>query len=91
MRWVIAYDSSCDKRRRKMAVLLEGYGVRVQDSVFECELNSTRIAQLKIRLKRLINPTLDSVRLYPLSRQNCEKVVNMGMPAAAPDIDDVVI
>ena len=91
MRWVIAYDSSCDKRRRKMAVLLEGYGVRVQDSVFECELSSTRITQLKNRLKRLINPTLDSVRLYPLSRQNCEKIVNMGIPAATPDTGDVVI
>ena len=30
MRWVVAYDSPCDKRRRKLAALLEGYGVRVQ-------------------------------------------------------------
>jgi CRISPR-associated protein Cas2 len=32
--WVIAYDSPNDKRRRKVAKLLEGYGERIQRSVF---------------------------------------------------------
>jgi hypothetical protein len=31
-RWVVAYDSPCDKRRRKLAILLEGYGVRHEDA-----------------------------------------------------------
>ena len=36
--WVIAYDSPSDKRRRKLAKLLEGHGLRVQWSV--CQATS---------------------------------------------------
>jgi CRISPR-associated protein Cas2 len=37
--YVISYDIPDDKRRKKIADLLEGYGQRVQYSVFECQLN----------------------------------------------------
>lgn len=37
--WVVAYDSPNNKRRRKLAKLLEGYGERLQWSVFECRLH----------------------------------------------------
>ena len=33
--WVVAYDSPNTRRRRKLAKLLEGYGERLQWSVFE--------------------------------------------------------
>lgn len=91
MRWVVAYDSPCNKRRRKLAVLLEGYGVRVQDSVFECELGAGRFAQLLNRLERLICPAQDAVRLWPLSRRDCARIVNLGIPVASPGIRDVVV
>jgi len=38
--WVVAYDSPNTKRRRKLAKLLEGYGERLQLSVFECRLQA---------------------------------------------------
>ena len=91
MRWVVAYDSPCDKRRRKLAALLEGYGVRVQESVFECELNARSFAQLRQRLERLILPTDDAVRLWPLSRRCCAQIVNLGIPVARPGIHDVLV
>lgn len=37
-KWVIAYDTSSARRRRKLAKLLKGYGLRVQWCVFEGEL-----------------------------------------------------
>ena len=91
MRWVVAYDSPCDKRRRKLAVLLEGYGVRVQESVFECELAADRFDQLRTRLGFLIQPEQDAVRLWPLSRRSCARIVNLGTPVATPGIRDVVV
>lgn len=90
-RWVVAYDCPCDKRRRRIAVLLEGYGVRVQESVFECELAPELVVRLQSRLQRLIRPDQDAVRLWPLSRRCCAQIVNLGRPVATPGIRDVVI
>jgi CRISPR-associated protein Cas2 len=90
-RWVVAYDCPCDKRRRRIAVLLEGYGVRVQESVFECELPSEVVLRLQSRLQRLINADEDAIRLWPLSRSCCARIVNLGRPVASPGIRDVVL
>ena len=90
-RWVVAYDSPCDKRRRKLATLLEGYGVRVQHSVFECQLRPTILTQLRLRLERLIKSDQDRVRLWPLSRRNCARIVNLGIDVPTPGFSDIVI
>lgn len=90
-RWVIAYDCPCDKRRRKLSVLLQGYGVRVQESVFECELQAQLFQRLLERLQRLIRPAEDSVRLWPLSRRCCARIVDLGRPVATPGMGDVVL
>lgn len=67
MRTVVSYDISNDKRRRKVAKILEGYGYRVQYSVFECDLDAKGLAELKRRLKPLVKARdWESVRFYPL-------------------------
>jgi len=90
-RWVVAYDSPCDKRRRKLATLLEGYGVRVQHSVFECQLRPETVAQLQRRLQKLIRVEQDRVRLWPLSQRCCARIVNLGLPVPVPGFPDIVI
>ena len=48
-----------------MAKVLEGYGVRVQKSVFECEdLSEERLLRLKSKLERYIDNGEDTVRYY---------------------------
>lgn len=89
--WVIAYDSPSDKRRRKLAKLLEGYGVRVQWSVFECRLRQEEILTLRQRLLQLLHPGRDSVRLWPVPEQSCARIVNLGRAVAAADWSDKVI
>lgn len=42
MTYVISYDIESNKIRTKLAKLLEGYGVRIQYSVFECNLSDKR-------------------------------------------------
>lgn len=67
MRIVISYDISDDKRRRKVAKTMEGYGYRVQYSVFECDLNMKKLAELQQRLKPLVQEKVgESIRFYPL-------------------------
>ncbi len=72
MTFVVTYDISNDKRRTKLSDLLGTYGVRVNYSVFECELNQTKLDKLlyEIELKKLINKKYDSLRFYHLCK-NC--------------------
>jgi len=72
MKYVITYDISNDKRRTKLADLLGKYGMRVNYSVFEIELNQTKLDKLlyEIELKKFINKKYDSLRFYHLC-QNC--------------------
>lgn len=72
--YVVTYDIPCDKRRRKISNLLEGYGRRVQYSVFECVLAPSKYEELRKRLQKKVNVEEDSVRFYPLSRHTLSQV-----------------
>ncbi len=68
---LIAYDVSTtdkagQKRLRRVARACEDYGVRVQQSVFECQVGRTEWATLKNRLLNEIDPKQDSLRVYHL-------------------------
>nr|WP_017303828.1 CRISPR-associated endonuclease Cas2 [Spirulina subsalsa] len=80
MLYVIAYDIPVDKRRKKVADLLEGYGQRVQYSVFECVLDSRRYEELRNRLRRHYCEGEDSIRFYPLSQHTLGQVEVWGEP-----------
>ena len=67
MLYVISYDISIDKRRAKLAKLLEGAGQRVQYSVFECDLTAKQYRSLEARIQKLLRlDEGDSVRIYTL-------------------------
>lgn len=71
--YVVTYDIPCDRRRKRVADLLEGYGQRVQYSVFECVLSSQKYDELRRRLKQRIKAE-DNVRFYPLSGHTLAQV-----------------
>ncbi len=78
MFWVVCYDIVDDRRRARVHKLLEGYGRRVQYSVFECDLNAKRLDQLEGRLARLIHAEEDDVRLYPLDEGEVGRIRLLG-------------
>ena len=63
---VVANDITTDSRRAEVARVLEGYGQRVQYSVFECRLDGRSHAELSNELRALIDESDDSIRYYPL-------------------------
>lgn len=65
-RYVISYDIPEDRRRMRVARVLEGHGERVQYSVFECVLTDAQFDGLWKELGRLIEPKEDSLRAYRL-------------------------
>lgn len=82
---VVSYDIVDDKRRTKVFKLLKGYGTHVQFSVFECELNSVQLARLKIELLDLVDPHLDSVRLYQLDVKAVRRIQVLGIGRVTVD------
>lgn len=69
MKYVICYDVEDSKKRKKLSDLLEGYGVRVNYSVFEVDLKKNELLYLLKEIKKNI-PKSDSVRFYHLCK-NC--------------------
>jgi CRISPR-associated protein Cas2 len=66
MHYLVAYDIVHSRRRRKVMEALKDYGLRVQYSVFECDLNPPGAAAMAERILKLINPRKDRVHIYPL-------------------------
>ncbi|WP_168120261.1 CRISPR-associated endonuclease Cas2 [Paenibacillus sp. HB172176] len=84
---LITYDvsttSSAGQRRlRQVAKTCLAYGQRVQNSVFECIVDNTQFAQLKLRLKDIIEEEQDSLRFYQLGNNYQSKVEHIGAKAS---------
>ena len=67
------------KRLRKVATACVNYGQRVQNSVFECQLNSTEYRQVKATLEGIINKDEDSLRFYNLGDKYKNKIEHIGI------------
>ncbi|WP_418179153.1 CRISPR-associated endonuclease Cas2 [Aliarcobacter lanthieri] len=70
MKYLVTYDIENNKRRKKLSDELEAYGYRVNYSVFECELNKTKLKKLIQKIEELVDKKSDSVRFYHLC-ENC--------------------
>ena len=62
--YLIIYDISDEKRLRRIAKLMESYGVRVQKSVFETKLNLVRLSELKKKATELIDEKEDGMKFF---------------------------
>ncbi|GAA6614989.1 MULTISPECIES: CRISPR-associated endonuclease Cas2 [Nostocales] len=91
MLYVVAYDIPCDKRRKKVSDLLEGYGKRVQYSVFECQLPPSKYKELCQRLKKKVKLAEDSVRFYPLSQHTWGQVETWGVGPPVTELPGSII
>lgn len=67
-----------ERRLRHMAKACLDYGVRVQNSVFECEVDPAQWVQLKAKLLGIYDPNQDSLRFYMLGKRGNEKVEHLG-------------
>lgn len=66
------------RRLRRVAKKCQDYGQRVQNSVFECVLDSAELFELKRDLKELINEEEDSLRFYALGNSYKNKIIHIG-------------
>ncbi len=81
---LITYDVNTEtaegrKRLRKVAKECVNYGQRVQNSVFECNLDAAKCRQVKAILEDLIDKKKDSLRFYYLGNNYKNKVEHIGV------------
>jgi CRISPR-associated protein Cas2 len=71
MEFLVTYDVNTTtkegrRRLRRVAKICEGFGQRVQLSVFECMVNAMQLEQLRDLLIAEIDQIEDSLRIYRL-------------------------
>ncbi len=86
---LVAYDvatvtAAGSRRLARVAKACLDYGQRVQNSVFECQIDAAQWTELRHRLLGLIDHETDSVRAYLLGNNWHGKVEHWG---AKPSTD----
>lgn len=86
---LITYDVNTEtaagrSRLRKVAKQCTNYSQRVQNSVFECNMDAAKCRQVKAILEEIIDKDKDSLRFYYLGDNYKNKVEHIG---AKPGFD----
>lgn len=77
-------DAAGRRRLRRVAKACLDFGQRVQNSVFECEVDPAQWAKLRARLLEEIDEDRDSLRFYRLGADGKRRVEHIG---AKPILD----
>jgi len=87
---VSTMDALGRKRLQKVAKTCKNYGIRVQNSVFECKVDPAQWEFFKSKLLKIYNPQEDSLRFYFLGSNWKRRVEHHGAKAVT-DIDEPMI
>ena len=85
---LVVYDIPDNKRRRIVSKFLEGYGRRVQKSVFECFISLNEMGKLYEKVKMKVKSDEDNVRFYWISRDAVARTLTIGssVPEEPPSV-----
>lgn len=75
---VATTDDAGRRRLRKIAKACESLGQRVQNSVFECDIDTAQWTRLKSKLIELASNEEDSLRFYYLGTKWKRRVEHVG-------------
>ena len=93
---LITYDVNTEtqsgkKRLRQIARQCVNYGQRVQNSVFECKLDSAQCKSLQAKLLGIMDPAKDSLRFYYLGNNYENKIEHFGCRETYMPDDPMII
>ena len=74
--WLVCYDIHDEKRLRTCAKHMEGYGHRIQYSVFRCWMTTREVERLRWELTEMLDPA-DDVLLIPLCQRCLDGIVGI--------------
>ncbi len=88
---VIAFDVADDKRRRRLVRVLESFGVRAQESIFETWLTERERRKLLGEANRQIKQDEDRLAVYVLPPTDFADIVSLGLGEVAKNITHIII
>ncbi|MEO0647955.1 MAG: CRISPR-associated endonuclease Cas2 [Cyanobacteria bacterium J06650_10] len=88
---LVTYDIPDNKRRLKLANFLEGYGRRVQKSVFECFITLAEMKKLKVQVEKKLQLPEDNVRFYWISVDALPRTLTLGSDPPTPPPNAYII
>ncbi|MCG7961676.1 MAG: CRISPR-associated endonuclease Cas2 [Candidatus Thiodiazotropha taylori] len=93
---LITYDVSVvseggQRRLRNIAKTCLDYGMRVQNSVFECEVTPAQYVVLKNELMEIFDKDKDSLRFYMLGKKGRQRVEHVGAKPVSDPMNDALI
>lgn len=93
---LVTYDvnvttSAGRKRLRNIAKTCLDYGLRVQNSVFECDVDPGQFTVLKSTLLSIYDEELDSLRFYFLGKNGRRRVEHFGTKHVPDPLKDALI
>ena len=77
-RYLVIYDIAHPRRLQRVARVLEGFGRRMQKSVFECELDADELEQLQAKVLRCIRTDEDAVQYLRLCTRDSQQTQHDG-------------
>jgi len=91
-RYLVAYDIRDDKRLRNVAVCMEGYGTRVQYSVFVCDLSDREAVLMRGDVEARMKVSEDSVMIVDLGAAgDSSRFLFIGHHEKLPVSDAVIV
>lgn len=78
MRYIVCYDVADDRRRQQLVNVLLDYGSRIEESVFECMLETGLADQMTDRIRKVVDTGEDKVLVYGLCESCAEKALGIG-------------
>lgn len=78
MIYFISYDIANQKRLRKVTKTLENFGIRIQFSFFECEMQKEQFEDLRNQILEIMDKKEDSLLIYPLCQDCASKTTSLG-------------
>lgn len=93
---LLTYDVSTQtaagrKRLNRVAKKCLSYGQRVQNSVFECDIDWSQYLKLQNELRAIINADEDSLRFYNLGNNYSQKIIHIGIKPSIDFEGDLIV
>lgn len=91
-RYLVAYDIRDDRRLRQVASCMEGYGERIQYSVFVCDLSEMELVAMRVDIEARMKQAEDSVMVVDLGRpDDAAKFLFIGQHEELPGGDAIIV
>jgi CRISPR-associated protein Cas2 len=91
-RYLVAYDIRDDHRLRSIACCMEGYGTRIQYSVFVCDLSDREKVIMRGDIEGIMKTSEDSVMVIDLGQAgDSSRFLFLGHHEKLPTSSSVIV